>query len=302
MQSLKELKSRDELWRAGGKILQTLYSHSCFKLSQDLLCFIENIDKLTLVTQGNIYVSDDNKKKYISFLERLLMNEPLSKITGKNEFYGEEFFVTNDTLDPREDSHILIEAVLESVTQDDSYSILDIGTGTGCLAIILAKNFIKSQIIGLDISEQAIIMANKNATALSVVSNCSFFQQDIFSLNSSDFFSKLGHLKKIQKQSFDIILSNPPYIPTGALSYLDDMVSLYDPRIALDGGDDGLDFYRQIIKLLPFLANENSKIFFEFGVGQGACIREMLSEIGCADFKFFRDEGYVIRVISCSFK
>ncbi len=195
------------------------------------------------------------EERFLTMINRRAIREPVSHIIGKREFYGYDFFVTQDTLDPRPDSESLIELVLKKNPQkNDALKFLEIGTGTGCLIITLLLLYKNSSAIGVDISDKALQICNKNAIQNQV--------QDRLQLIKSDLFSDL------KNQKFDFIISNPPYIPSKDIAGLQEEVRNFEPLLALDGGTDGLDFYRSIAKSgADFLIN-NGRIFLEIGFDQ----------------------------------
>ncbi len=195
------------------------------------------------------------EERFLTMINRRAIREPVSHIIGKREFYGYDFFVTQDTLDPRPDSESLIELVLRKNPQkNDALKFLEIGTGTGCLIITLLLLYKNSSAIGVDISDKALQICNKNAIQNQV--------QDRLQLIKSDLFSDL------KNQKFDFIISNPPYIPSKDIAGLQEEVRNFEPLLALDGGTDGLDFYRSIAKSgADFLIN-NGRIFLEIGFDQ----------------------------------
>lgn len=195
------------------------------------------------------------EERFLTMINRRASREPVSHIIGKREFYGYDFFVTQDTLDPRPDSESLIELVLRKNPQkNDALKFLEIGTGTGCLIITLLLLYKNSSAIGVDISDKALQICNKNAIQNQV--------QDRLQLIKSDLFSDL------KNQKFDFIISNPPYIPSKDIAGLQEEVRNFEPLLALDGGTDGLDFYRSIAKSgADFLIN-NGRIFLEIGFDQ----------------------------------
>jgi len=226
-----------------------------------------------LLTKHNL-ISADKLDDYKKLIDRRLNKEPIAKIIGKKPFWKFDFYTTRDTLDPRPDSESLIELVLDNiqVQSDDSllnnnksYKILDIGTGTGCLLITLLKELSNSTGIGIDISKKAIEIAEKNARELDVFDRVSFLESDLDERISGE---------------FDIIISNPPYIPKGDIDNLDDDVKLYDPMSALVGGEDGYDFYRKIASFVGVFLSRNGIVIFEIGEGQEDKVESIMAQHG----------------------
>ena len=195
------------------------------------------------------------EEKFLAMIKRRANREPVSHIIGKREFFGYDFLVTHDTLDPRPDSESLIELVLKKNQQkNDALKFLEIGTGTGCLTITLLLLYKNSSAIAVDISDKALQICSKNSIKNQV--------DDRLQLIKSDLFSDL------KNQKFDFIISNPPYIPSKDIAGLQEEVRNFEPLLALDGGEDGLDFYRAIAKSSNEFLIKNGRIFLEIGFDQ----------------------------------
>lgn len=187
---------------------------------------------------------------------------PVAQILGRREFFGRAFKVTEATLDPRPDSETLIEAALEwAKGHTKPMTILDLGTGTGCLLLTLLMECENAHGIGVDISEAALIVARENAKNL----GCA----------RADFVQ--SHWGENVKGSFDIIIANPPYIPGDAIAMLAPEVAQYEPKLALDGGADGLNCYRTIMQQLPQLLAKKGIALFEIGQGQEEDVRKIVA-------------------------
>ncbi len=220
-------------------------------------------------------------------LVRRRLGEPLSKILGEKGFYKYIFKTSADVLDPRADSETLVESVLEFVPDTDKpIKILDIGTGSGCLLISTTMEYQNAVGVGIDKSEMALKIAQENAKAVATDKNISFIHQDIICDNWTKDLGK-----------FDIIISNPPYIKTADIEGLDVAVKQYDPRSALDGGVDGLMFYRQLAKTLIPITHEKTKIFFEIGQGQETDVINLMQQNGFSLLATRKDYGNIIRVL-----
>lgn len=278
--------SREALCRSAAEAILHIYPHNAINIAQQIYVLLEGIERIDMITKGHIIPPKEIVKTFESQINRLAHHEPLGKILGTTDFFGAPFKVTKDTLDPRLDTETIIHAILEKYEtyRNEKFNILDIGTGTGCLAITAAKLFPKADVIGLDISQKALIVADENAVMANVQDRCNFMCHDLENFNSF---------------VCDIIISNPPYIPTGAIDYLDPSVKNYDPHIALDGGNDGLDFYRNIARIAPNICKNGTAIFLEIGIGQASCIKDIFSAYGFKNFSFYRDESQIIRCVSC---
>lgn len=210
---------------------------------------------------GNRLLTNEEETLFEALLQRRLNHEPISKIRGYREFWGLQFRVTKDTLDPRPDSETLIEAVLAAYPDKTQHlRILDFGTGTGCLLLSLLHEYPKASGIGVDRSETASYVAQENAIQLNLKDRCSFI---------------VGNWGDALESSFDIVISNPPYISRN--EPLPPEVAVYDPEMALFAGDDGLDCYQALAHQIPKLVTPDSKIFLEMGVGQFQAISAIFS-------------------------
>lgn len=225
------------------KDLRLLLSHACNVSYDDI--FFNKEESITLKS----FVT------FMHFLHKYLRSKPISKIIGYKYFYESKFFVTDHVLDPREDSETVIELALSIIAKDLTLSILDIGTGSGCLLVTLLLEFKQSEGLGIDISSQALKVAKRNAKNLLYNRNINFAKIDF--LNNFDIPWK-----------FDLIVSNPPYIKSSEIPNLDYNVRRYDPIIALDGCEDGLVFYRAIASKSGTLLKENGIIIVEIGYDQ----------------------------------
>lgn len=220
---------------------------SCLKCKKLDLKFLKNVTK-------------NQQKDIMKAVEKRIKGEPIDKIFGFTEFFGMEIKVNKNVLTPRQETEILVESVIKEIN-NQNLSVLDLCTGSGAIAISVAKNT-KAKVFASDISENALDIAKFNAKKHNA--------KILF--KKSDMFSKL-HLKK-----FDIIVSNPPYIPSNEVNNLDIEVKNYDPFIALDGGKDGLVFYKIIAKEANKYLTKNGKLFLEVGKGQALKVKKLLTE------------------------
>ncbi len=221
-----------------------------------LLTHALSVSKEQIIFNPDLEPDQSLQEKFWSMIRRRAKREPVSHIIGKKEFYGYDFFVTSDVLDPRPDSESLIELVLKKFPQKNSkLKILEVGTGSGCLIITLLRCFNLADADGIDVSEKALEICRRNAAANQV--------QNRLELLQSDLFSSLAANKK-----FDLIISNPPYIPSKDILELESEVKNFEPHLALDGGFDGLDFYRAIASKAPNFLQKNGRIILEIGFDQ----------------------------------
>ena len=229
-----------------------------------------------------------SKKQQDDFLQavaRRVNREPVSHIIGKKEFFGRDFFVNSDVLDPRPDSEILIETILKNFSKKNPpQKILEIGVGSGCLIITLLLHYSQAAGTGLDISQKALEICKKNAHIHEVLTGLDLRKSDVFSVLNED-------------EKFDLLISNPPYIPSLDILQLEPEVRIHEPLSALDGGIDGLDFYRRIAADSKKFLTKNGEIFLEIGQAQEEKINEIFSKSGFKLMAATPDLSGIIRVL-----
>jgi release factor glutamine methyltransferase len=197
-----------------------------------------------------------NHRDFINFnklINRRKKNEPVAYIVGYKEFWNKQYKVNSDVLIPRPDTEILVEEVIKSIQINSSLNILDIGTGTGCVLLSVLNERKKCYGIGLDISKKAINIAKHNAKIQQIKNRIKFINSGI---------------DKFYVGKYDLIISNPPYIKTGDIKNLDKDVSFYEPRIALNGGQDGYSKIREVVYKSSVLIKKKGKLFLEIGYNQ----------------------------------
>lgn len=202
---------------------------------------------------------------YEPLVTRRTAREPLAYITGHKEFWGLDFCVSPATLIPRPDTETLVEAVLESGLQP--HTVLDLGTGTGCLLLAVLHEFPAAFGVGVDLNPEAAALARRNAEHLGLAARAAFLA---------------GSWAEALEAKFDLVLSNPPYIESTEIPGLMPEVAAYEPGRALDGGADGLDAYKAIIAALPRLMSENGLAVLELGVGQAPSVARLAERAGFA--------------------
>jgi release factor glutamine methyltransferase len=227
-----------------------------------------------LIADPQRLVPPEATAKFEEFLKRRLVGEPVSRIVGMREFYGRSFTVTPATLDPRPDTETLIEAALAFMPQDKACRLIDLGTGTGIIGVTLLAERPKASAVMTDISAEALAVARTNAERHGVLVRATFAQGSWFAGTQGP---------------FDLILSNPPYIPQAILPTLAPEVRNFDPETALVGGVDGFDAYREIARAAgPFLAPEGH-VLVEIGEGQAVEIVDIFRKRGFAPENQWRD-------------
>lgn len=239
-------------------------------------------DRNTLLVHGDRPVTEDEEKKYLAFVERRSVHEPLQQITGWQEFMGLRFRVTEDVLVPRQDTETLVEEVMRYLR--DGMEILDVCTGSGCILLSLLRYSNGCRGVGCDISEKALAVARENAEELGL--SAEFIQSDLF--------------ESIEGK-FEYIVSNPPYIRKDVIPTLMEEVKDHEPLIALDGGVDGLDFYRRITGEATEHLYPGGMLFFEIGYDQGEAVKMLMEEEGYEEVTVSQDLAGLDRVVYGTF-
>lgn len=225
-------------------------------------------------------------------VDRRRRREPLQQILGTAGFYGLDFLVTKDVLCPRADTETLVDAVLGNVDNEGA-SLLDVCTGSGCIAIALTKFGTFRDTTAVDISDAALAIARRNAERLLITEAVDF------TLLRSDMFSALAERTEDGKlKKYDVIVSNPPYIPSAVVDELEPEVRDYEPRIALDGTVDGLRFYRILAEESVHYLKPGGRIYLEIGYDQGESVPALLAAAGFQDITVIRDFGGNDRVVA----
>lgn len=236
-----------------------------------LICHFLQLDFTQFIMQQDRIITTAEMIPLQQAEQQALAHQPISRILQIREFWGLDFSINQHVLDPRADSEILIEILLQFVpktTQNsaDALRFLDLGTGSGCLLLSLLSEYKNATGIGADFSTNALEIAKKNAKHLDLSNRATFIRSNWF--------------EQIDKQQFDIILSNPPYIASGDIQNLAKNVKNYDPLSALDGGTDGLDAYRIITANAAQYLKPNGLLIFEMGFDQADGLFEILSHTG----------------------
>ena len=237
----------------GSKILKKKLILSSKLDSEILMAKAINKDRsFVLINSKNLLTKNDLNKFYKLINQRALGN-PVAYLTNKKFFWNSEFFVSNDTLIPRPDTELIIENVLKLTKQKNNMNILDIGVGSGCILLSILKERVSFYGTGIDISNKCLNISKLNAIKLKVSSKLKLYKTDVDKFN-------LG--------KYDLIVSNPPYIKRSKLKYLDKGVAEFEPRLALDGGLDGLSVIRKVIKKSSELIKKKGKFILEIGFDQ----------------------------------
>ena len=254
------------------------YSLDC----EILLMNVTGFNKINIYTNLDYELSDEQFKKFLKYFERRLKNEPIAYIIGKCEFMGIDFLLNEHTLIPRSDTEILVEKVISIINENKFKSVIDIGTGSGAIAISIAKYCEGIKVFALDINKGALLKAKENSSLNMTLDKISFIESDLF----ENVYDK-----------FDIIVSNPPYIRTKDILLLDENVKEYEPTLALDGGEDGLIFYQRIIKDANNFLNTGGYLAFEIGHDQSKDVENLMKINGFLNINILKDLSGFDRVI-----
>ncbi len=269
--------------------------------AQELYCFLTGMDKVNLFLKAEEEVDAETEKKYMELIARRAQRIPLQHITGEQEFMGYAFKVNPDVLIPRQDTETLVSeaartiqktpreklSFFEKLKGGKEWEVLDLCCGSGAVGISLAKICGNIRVTASDISEAAIRTAEENAKNLRV--KIKFYQGNMFEPHNG--------------KKFDMIVTNPPYIKTNMISILQDEVKKHEPLKALDGGRDGLDFYRIIVEKAAEYLKPEGFLMMEIGHDQGEDLRKMLKDAGkYTPAEVIKDLPGRDRVVKCKLK
>lgn len=268
-----------------------------------LLEFVCGTDRNTLLVHGDREVAAEECERYRNLIERRAAHVPLQHLTGEQEFMGLPFSVNNDVLVPRQDTEILVEEVMKQL--HDGMRILDLCTGSGCILLSLLHYSNDCEGVGTDLSPQALTVAVKNYERLCGKRpdmKAKFLEGDLFAAlengrTSEDEMAPEDSETLSVGQRFDIIVSNPPYIETDVIPTLMPEVRVHEPLMALDGGTDGLVFYRRITERAGAYLNNGGILFFEIGCGQAEAVSGMMEEAGFHEITVVKDFAGLDRVV-----
>lgn len=238
------------------------------------------------VRDMRLYAPDELEGKVDAMIRRRIAGEPVAYITGEWEFYGIPLGVTSDVLIPRTDTEVLVEKAIEELSVRESGTrVLDLCCGSGCIGIAIAANVPGCRVVLADNSAKALNVCRSNLISNNLTRMAVCIEAD--ALTSPPML--IGR--------FNMIVSNPPYIPTEDLKSLDESVRDYEPVTALDGGEDGYDFYRRIIPEWKKVLNENGCMMFECGIGQAGHIADLMEKNGFRNIEIYKDTIGIDRVI-----
>jgi release factor glutamine methyltransferase len=272
------LDARRQLRRAGVEAAQLE--------ARELLCFAAEKERKQLFRDMSLYVSDHVERRFAELMDRRLGGEPVAYIIGEWEFYGLTLDICRDVLIPRPDTETVVDrGILFVKDLPEGTRVLDLCAGSGCIGLAIASNCPNTRVILADWSEDALRVCRQNIRRCELTAQVSTTRVNALEPAPSALWD------------FDLILCNPPYIPTGDWDGLDHSVRDYEPRMALDGGADGLDFYRAIASGWKSALRPGGKLVFEIGYDQAPAVEQLMNEQGYEEVHSFQDPGEHWRVV-----
>ena len=254
--------------------------------ARELVCFAAGKNREQFFRDMSLYASDEVEAKVAELMNRRLAGEPVAYLIGEWEFYGLPLDISRGVLIPRADTEVLAEqAILAARAAGEGARVLDLCAGSGCVGLAVAANAPNCRAVLADVSEEALKICRQNIRRNDLNARVTCVQADA------------RQAPPAMLWDFDVIACNPPYIPTGDIDGLDPSVRDYEPRLALDGGDDGLDFYRDIAEKWRTALRLGGVLLFEVGIGQASGVEQILSRCGYEDIETFQDTGGIWRVV-----
>ncbi|HPS54451.1 MAG TPA: peptide chain release factor N(5)-glutamine methyltransferase [Sedimentisphaerales bacterium] len=260
------------------------------RLSAEMLMSeVLNKQRIQLYTDFEEIVPKPQLDKLHSLIKRAAANEPVAYLIGRTEFYSLEIFVNEHTLIPRPETEQLVEKAIDFLrTRKNKQMVLDLCTGSGCIAVAIAKNFPAADIIATDICESALQVAAKNIENHHLNEQIKLLQGNLFD----------PVIPQLDTSAFDLIVSNPPYISTEEFEKLDKNVKDYEPKLALLAGDEGLDVYKKIAAQVNQFLKPDAQLIMEIGYKQGPSVKDMLENLHCfSEVKIIKDFQRLDRIV-----
>ena len=254
--------------------------------ARELVCYAADKSREQLYRDMHLYVSSELEKRVEDLVQRRLAGEPVAYIIGEWEFYGLPLNISQDVLIPRDDTEVLAERGIQRAKQaGEGGRVLDLCAGSGCVGLAVAANVPECRVVLGELSEGAIRICKQNVRRNNLNARVTCLSVNAMEPPSASLWD------------FDVIVCNPPYIPTGDISGLDVSVKDYEPHMALDGGEDGLDFYRYISEKWKPALRLGGTLIFEVGIGQAPDVEDILMRNGYEDIKTTVDTQGIWRVV-----
>jgi len=242
-----------------------------------------SLDDKDLILKESLDIPNELIEKIIAIESRRLNGEPISKIFKKRDFYNSTFLISNDVLDPRPETELIVEIANNYIDKNEVKNILDLGTGSGCILLSILKENKMINGLGIDLSKDAISIAKQNSKKLNLETQSNFL--------ISNWMSSVNY-------KYDLVVSNPPYIASEDIKKLSKSVKIYDPILSLDGGDDGLNSYRLIASDLKRVVSKNALIIIEIGYNQSLQVIEIFKKNNFKLTKKYNDINGLDRVLT----
>ena len=269
----------------GAQILKNKFFLNSYLDSEILMAKAINKDKKYLLLNAKKKIDEKNFNLFIRLIKERSGGKPVSYLTNKKLFWNSEFFVTEDTLIPRPDTELIVENILNLTKKKSKLSILDIGVGSGCILLSILRERKDFYGTGIDISKNCLKITNMNAINLKVHSRLKLYKSNV---------------DKFTLGKYDLVVSNPPYIKKYILKYLDKEVAKFEPKVALDGGLDGLSEIRKVIRKSSELIKKNGKFILEIGFDQKNKVIKLLNNEGFYINSALKDLSNNDRCIICT--
>ena len=253
--------------------------------SREMVCAAAGKTKEELLRDGALYAAPEVERSAYNLAQRLISGEPVAYLVGEWEFYGLPLDISPAVLIPRPDTEVLVSQVIEKAKDLTECRALDLCAGSGCIGLALAANVPHARVLLGELDDEALKICRQNIRRNNLTARVTSMRLDAREKPSRN----LGE--------FHIIVSNPPYIPTADIDTLDTSVKDHEPRLALDGGADGLDFYRAIIEKWRDALTKDGMLFFEVGIGQADEVLRMMRSSGFGDVQIVKDLNGIPRVV-----
>ena len=282
------MKTYSEVYLAARKTLREAGIETFDLDSRLMAAKATNKSVAEFLRDSRLYVGDDTFENEMNeMVQRRLKGEPVAYITGQWEFYGLPLVITEDVLIPRDDTEVLVNQAVELLkAKGPNTRVLDLCCGSGCIGLSIAHTIRGAKIIMADISQKALAVARQNVLMNNLTKNVTCLEANALESPPMMF------------GRFDLIVCNPPYIPTKVVEELDISVKDYEPHVALDGGEDGLDFYQAVTEKWKEILKNGATIMFECGIDQASSIADILRANGFTDIKKYKDTLGIERVVT----